>query len=62
MLVGGLRLCEELFGGFKANLQKAGGQDVDWLKDCSVVHCTLKSSPFSPFAAFRVGRQKYLLL
>ncbi|KAK9908903.1 hypothetical protein WJX75_004497 [Coccomyxa subellipsoidea] len=36
MLVGGLRLCEELFGGFKANLQKAGGQDVDWLKDCSV--------------------------
>ncbi|BDA41680.1 Putative epoxidase LasC [Coccomyxa sp. Obi] len=34
MLVGGLRLCEELFSGFTESLRQAGGQPVDWLKDC----------------------------
>ncbi len=44
MLCGGLRLCEDLFGGFKDNLRKAGAQDVDWLKDCSVVSFTCLTS------------------
>lgn len=39
MLVGGLEHCEELFPDFRGNLQHAGGQEVDWLKQCSVVCC-----------------------
>ena len=39
MLVGGMQHCEKLFPGFKERLLKAGGQSVDWLRDCCVVCC-----------------------
>lgn len=43
MLMGGLRLCEELFVGFKDTLKQSGAQPVDWLKDSTVVRVCLTS-------------------
>ncbi len=37
LLVGGLNLFEELCQGFKATLEQAGAQPVDWLKDARTV-------------------------
>ena len=49
MLVGGMQHCEELFPRFQERLLAAGGQAVDWLRDCRVVFC---SPPVPCFRAY----------